>query len=313
MSDDMLSCSSKTVKMFEPYNKAPMPLHRICTDLTYYPPTCTRREDLREYGLRDVATTSCDSVLMAIKYGCFGVGQNLKGVGGVSMIGQMDGHSLRAAHDLVRKGRRIPCLIYKQGAKAPESTAFVHDRVWQAVRCGRAGFPGLHFCLTPISDVELGILSSVANPSQPADSNIWQECPMASGELMYDPPPFPSDGRLATVILALEALALDEQQPDQLRQDARLLEYSLCYEHESDDDRDWTWVVDEVAPRDNYIAYLLKSSLDASPEPSGSDLNILAMWRLVTKDINDCWDYHHPSARKLDVSAKIMEKAQVSM
>lgn len=278
-----------------PYYSAPMPLHRLCTDLTFYPHT--RKEDLEE----------CE--VIAVKYGTFGVGHNLKGIGGVSMLGQRDGHSLRAAHDLLRRHRRIPCVIFKQGVDAPPNTAFIHDRTWSGRQC-----PALHFSLTPMSEnVELGILESVANPSQSADEDIWQECPMASGELLYDHPPFPSDRRLAQAILALESLALNEQQPDQLRRDARLLKYHLCYEHESDDDKDWTWVVEEVAPTDRYITYLLKSALDASPDPSGSDLYKLAMWRLVKLDINDCWDIYHRSTRRFDVSEKIMEKAQVSI
>ena len=116
---------------------------------------------------------------------------------------------------------------------------------------------------------------------------------MAAGELVHEHPPFPSDRRLAQAVMALEGLALDEQWPDSMRRDARLCEYNLCYEHANNTEKDWTWVVEDLAPKDKYITFLIKSAMDVSAEPvDDADLNVLAMWRLVKLEINDCWADH---------------------
>uniref|UniRef100_A0A6U2F0E4 Uncharacterized protein n=1 Tax=Chlamydomonas euryale TaxID=1486919 RepID=A0A6U2F0E4_9CHLO len=280
------------VKKHVAYENAPVALHRVCADLTYYPPTCERREDVAGFGNRDVATrASVDDNICVVKYGFFDA--DIHTATGVSMLAQRDGHCMRAAHDLVRKGRRIPCLVYKQGVAAPSGTAFVHDRVWPQKRA-----PAMHFSVVPIlDDVSLDVLEEVANPTLPADDSVWQQCPMGEGELVYDPPPFPCDRKLREAVLALEVLALDEGQPDQLRRDARLLKYWLCYEHLDDDDKDWTWVVEHFAPSDKYATYILKTAMDIAPEPGDHDLNVLLWFRLVKLEINDCWDDHQQGQR----------------
>jgi hypothetical protein len=106
------------VEKHKAYAEAPLPLHRLCSDLTYYPPSCLTIEDALRFSDRDVATSvSGDGTLRAVQYGKFGA--NLHNVAGVSMIAQRDCHCMRAAHDLVRNGRRIPCLVHKQGVAAP--------------------------------------------------------------------------------------------------------------------------------------------------------------------------------------------------
>jgi hypothetical protein len=92
--------------------------------------------------------------------------------------------------------------------------------------------------------------------------------------------------------MALEVLALDERQPDELRRDARVLRYWLCYEHFEDDDKDWAWVADHLAPSDRYVTLVIKTAMDIAPEPAWNDWNVLLWYRLVKLDINDCWDDH---------------------
>jgi hypothetical protein len=179
-------------------------------------------------------------------------------------------------------------LVHQQGVSAPDGTAFVHDRVWPQKR-GAA----MHFSLVPVrNDVPLATLQERANPALPADASVWQQCPMAAGELIYDPPPNPSDRKLCEAVLALEALALDEAQPSQLRRDARVLKYWLCYLHLDEDDKDWTWVVEHFAPSDKYATYVLKTAMDVVHEPDEHSLNSLLWFRLVKLEINDCWDDH---------------------
>ena len=109
---------------------------------------------------------------------------------------------------------------------------------------------------------------------------------------VYDPPPFPSDRKLRQAVMALEVLALNEGQPVQLRRDARVLKYWLCYEHLDDNDKDWTWVVEHLAPSDKYVTHVLKTAMDIMPEPAEHDLNVLLWFSLVKLEINDCWDDH---------------------
>ena len=280
------------VEKLRAYAEAPLALHRLCVDLTYYPPTCLTREDTTMYGDRDVATRdSGDGSVRLVQYGFFGA--NLRTATGVSMLAQRDGHCVRDAHDLVRRGRRIPCLVHKQGVTAPNGTAFVHDRVWPQKR-GAA----MHFSVVPVcNDVEIAVLQEVANPALPADTSVWQPCPLAGCELVYDPPPFPSDRKLRQAVMALEVLALNEGQPVQLRRDARVLKYWLCYENLDDNDKDWTWVVEHLAPRDKYVTHVLKTAMDIMPEPAEHDLNVLLWFSLVKLEINYCWDDHQLQAK----------------
>ena len=110
---------------------------------------------------------------------------------------------------------------------------------------------------------------------------------------VYDPPPSPHDRKLKQAIFALEVLASNESQPDELRRDARLLQYWLCYEHLDDDDKDWTWVVEHLAPSDKHVTYVLKTAMDVTPEPDEDNINVLLWFRLVKLEINDCWNDHH--------------------
>ena len=107
------------------------------------------------------------------------------------------------------------------------------------------------------------------------------------------PPPNPSDRKLRQAIFALEVLALDESQPDELRRDALLLQNWPCNEHHDDNDKDWTWVVEQLAPSDKHATYVLKTAMDVTPEPDEDNINVLLWFRLVKLEINDCWNDHH--------------------
>jgi hypothetical protein len=93
---------------------------------------------------------------------------------------------------------------------------------------------------------------------------------------------------------------LDEGQPDELRRDARILKYWLCYEHLDDDEKDWTWVVEHIAPSDKYLTHVLKTAMDVAPEPAEHDLNVLLWFKLVKLEINDCWDDHQQGGKPAD-------------
>ena len=125
-------------------------------------------------------------------------------------------------------------------------------------------------------------------------------CLVADGE-PYAPPPFPCDRLLRQAVLALEVLALDERQPDELRRDARVLKYWLCYENLEDDDKDWVWVAEHLAPSDRYVTHVLKTAMDVTPEPPEHDLNVLLWYHLVKLDMKDCWDDHQQAVPPVGV------------
>ena len=116
------------------------------------------------------------------------------------------------------------------------------------------------------------------------------------------PPPNPSDRKLRQAIFALEVLALDESQPDELSRDALLLQNWLCNEHHDDNDKDWTWVVEHLAPSDKHATYVLKTAMDVTPEPDENDINVLLWFRLVKLEIDDCWNDHHADGATVDVA-----------
>ncbi len=100
------------------------------------------------------------------------------------------------------------------------------------------------------------------------------------------PAPAPADKRLKVIVLALDMLAGDENQPLQIRRDARLIKYFLCFEHKDDDEKDWSWVIEKLAPEDSYLKFVLKKALDVMPEPDCK--NLLLLYKLVKADISDC-------------------------
>ena len=236
----------------------------MCKDVTYYPPSCTADTHLRAYGGRDVVTRQVLGIepqLVVPTHGCFMKCDDLRNVRGVSMLAQRDGHSMTAAHDLVRGGMRIPCLVYVPGAPAPEGTAFVYNRIWPMKRG-----PAMRFSLTPMVDVPIDVLQHIANPPAPVDATVWQACPIAAagGALEYEDPPLPADRLLGAVILALERFALDESQPMELRRDARLYQYSLGYAHQDDGAKDWSWVCEQ---HDRHLFRILAVAFALEPRP----------------------------------------------
>jgi hypothetical protein len=96
-------------------------------------------------------------------------------------------------------------------------------------------------------------------------------------------------------------LALDERQPDELRRDARVLKYWLCSENLEDDDKDWAWVAEHLAPSDRYVTHVIKTAMDVTPEPPEHDLNVLLWYHLVKLDMKDCWDDHQQALNPQNV------------
>ena len=252
------------VQAFVCYKHAPLQLHRIRNDLTYYPPSCTVDSHLSAHGSRDVVTRQAGGVetqLVVPTHGCFMACDDLRNVRGVSMLAQRDGHCITAAHDLMCGGKRVPCMVLSSGAPAPDGTAFVHDRVWPQKQA-----PALHFTLTPTRDVPINVLQHMANPPASVDAAVWQACPIAAAEgaLQYEHPSVLSDGLLAAAVFALERFALDEAQPVELRRDARLYQYSLCHAHEDDGANDWSWVCEQ---RDRRLFGILAGAFALEPRP----------------------------------------------
>jgi hypothetical protein len=123
----------------------------------------------------------------------------------------------------------------------------------------------------------------------------------ADGEL-YAPPPFPGDRWLRLAVFALEVLILDEGQPLELRRDARVLKYWLCYEHFDDSEKDWTWVVEHLAHGDKYVTHVIKTAMDVAPNPDG-------WYYLANVEIDDCWD-DHMQGRDLPVEDRFLGRSR---
>lgn len=164
----------------------------------------------------------------------FDCNKGLKSAGGVSLLGMhASENTLIAAHDLVRKGKKLNCLIYKADVAAPDKTAFVYNKLWGP------RFRVRHCLCVPWRSLSFHSYSAVVNPQHP-DEETSQPCPFAGVEnpLPYKAPPYPSDTRLCEVSAALEGFALDEEQEPVLRMAARLYRYSIC-EEDAENDKDW--------------------------------------------------------------------------
>ena len=278
-----LSMALPEMTKFKPYATAPIELHRLCTDIRTFPPAVQTAEDVNACKFpADVAVTQRDGKLFAIKHGLpaahFDCNKGLKKAGGVSLLGMYASeNTLKAAHDLVRRGKQLTCLVYKADVAAPDQTAFVHDKVWGP------RFRARHCLCVPMEELEVQSLQeSVANPQHP-DETVWQPCPFGGGEnpVSYKQPPYPSDTRLREVSVALEAFALDEEQEAMLRMAARLYRYEIC-EEDAENDKDWG---DILADANLEVLHLLKLALQLTQEPS--DINRLLAFRMVKVEVDD--------------------------
>ncbi len=70
-------------------------------------------------------------------------------------------NTLIAAHDLVRKGKKLNCLIYKADVAAPDKTAFVYNKLWGP------RFRARHCLCVPMEELELPFLQRCRQPSTP--------------------------------------------------------------------------------------------------------------------------------------------------
>ena len=150
-----------------------------------------------------------------------------------------------------------------------------------------------------------------ANVGRESETYLFHVCQhynQYSNQKKYkEKPPFPCDRKLRQAVLALDVLALDEGQPDQLRRDACVLKDRLV----DDGNTDWTWVVEHLAPSDKYATHLLKTAMDITPEPPEHDINVLLWFRLVKLEINDCWNDHLQAQVSEEKTIKTIIKHQI--